>query len=259
MNTENRTKINQLIQQWPRGTVSTTSALLSKGFSSELIRIYKNSLWIQPIGRGAYALYGDEVGWTGGLYGLQSQLDLSVHPGGKTALELKGFSHYLAETTKKVFLYGLRGEKLPAWFRQHNWRVKIIYSPTNLFPADCQEGFSEYQEKGFSLRISTPERAALEMVYHLPDEVSFEEAYLIAENLITLRPSVVQALLECCRSVKAKRLFMFLAEKHQHPWVQKLDLSKVFFGKGKRVIVKSGVLDSKYNITVPKSIAEGNV
>ncbi len=204
-------------------------------------------------------MYGDEVAWTGALYGLQSQLALSVHPGGKTALELKGFSHYLAETTKRVFLYGLRGEKLPAWFRQYDWGVEILYSPTNLFPADCQEGLSEYREKEFSLRISSPERAALEMMYHLPNEVSFEEAYLIAENLITLRPVVVQALLECCNSVKAKRLFMYMAERHQHPWVQKLDLSKVDFGKGKRVIVKSGVLYGKYNITVPKSIAEGDL
>ncbi|GAH71798.1 unnamed protein product, partial [marine sediment metagenome] len=32
------------------------------GFGNDLIYKYKNSHWIQPIGRGAYALYSDEVG-----------------------------------------------------------------------------------------------------------------------------------------------------------------------------------------------------
>jgi hypothetical protein len=38
--------------------------------------------------------------------------------------------------------------------------------------------------------------------------------------------------------------------------VGKLDRSKVDFGKGKRVIVKAGILDKKYNITVPRQTAE---
>jgi len=45
---------------------------------------------------------------------------------------------------------------------------------------------------------------------------------------------------------------MFLAESHNHAWAKKLDLSKVNFGKGKRMIVKGGRLDAKYNITVDK-------
>ena len=44
---------------------------------------------------------------------------------------------------------------------------------------------------------------------------------------------VVQKLLEMCRFVKVKRLFMYMAEKHRHPWVEKLDLSRIDFGKGK--------------------------
>ena len=71
------------------------------------------------------------------------------------------------------------------------------------------------------------------------------------EGLTTLRPQVVQALLKQCASVKVKRLFMVAAESCQHSWVKKLNLSKVDFGKGKRMLVKGGRLDSKYNITVP--------
>ena len=72
------------------------------------------------------------------------------------------------------------------------------------------------------------------------------------EGLVTLRPSLVQTLLETCSSIKAKRLFLFLAEAMNHAWVKRIHLSNVRLGEGKRVIVKNGRFDSKYNITVPR-------
>ena len=94
------------------------------------------------------------------------------------------------------------------------------------------------------------------MLYHVPTKVSFEEATLITENMISLRPGLVQNLLESCNSIKVKRLFMYLVEKHEHTWVQKVDLSNVYFGEGKRSIVKNGKLDKKYNITIPVVLNE---
>ncbi len=70
-------------------------------------------------------------------------------------------------------------------------------------------------------------------------------------TLLRLRPSLVQSLLEQCRSIKVKRLFMVLAETCNHSWLKNLDLSTVDFGKGKRMIIKGGKLDSKFGITVP--------
>ncbi|MEI8027683.1 MAG: type IV toxin-antitoxin system AbiEi family antitoxin domain-containing protein [Pseudomonadota bacterium] len=49
-----------------------------------------------------------------------------------------------------------------------------------------------------------------------------------------------------------KGLFLHLAEKINHPWFKKLNLEKIDLGSGKRVIFENGVLDKKYNITVPK-------
>jgi hypothetical protein len=91
----------------------------------------------------------------------------------------------------------------------------------------------------------------MEVMYNIPRDASFEEAALLMEGLTTLRPRMLQGLLEQCRSVKVKRLFMYLAEDCNHAWVKKLDVSKVDFGKGKRMIVKGGRFNSKYNITVP--------
>jgi hypothetical protein len=85
----------------------------------------------------------------------------------------------------------------------------------------------------------------------VPKAESFEESFLLMEGLTTLRPKLVQELLEKCHSVKVKRLFMLLAERANHPWVKKLDLSKVDFGTGNRMLIKGGRVNKKYQISVP--------
>ena len=74
------------------------------------------------------------------------------------------------------------------------------------------------------------------------------------EGLNNLRPNSVQQLLEKCSSVKVKRLFLYMAEKAQHPWLDYLDLHKIDLSKGNRSLVENGVYVSKYKITVPKEL-----
>lgn len=62
------------------------------------------------------------------------------------------------------------------------------------------------------------------------------------DGLTTLRPRLVQNLLEKCNSFKVKRLFLFMTEKSQHLWFKELDTHKINIGSGKWVIVKNGVL-----------------
>jgi hypothetical protein len=106
--------------------------------------------------------------------------------------------------------------------------------------------------KTFEINISAPERAILELLDLVPQKETFIESALIAETLSTLRPKVIQQLLNTCSSVKVKRLFLYLAEKQNHAWLKRLDLSKVDLGTGDRQIVKGGVFNAKYRITVPE-------
>jgi len=253
MSTETKTKINRLINQWTAGTPSTTSYLDAFGFSGDLLVKYKNSGWLESFGRGAYIRAGDKVDWPGALYALQTQLSLPVHAGGKTALELKGYAHYLPTRQNDVFLYGPHGMILPSWFKGERFGVKFVLTRTNLFPADFPEGFTDFKERDFSVRIAAPERAAMEMLHLVPQIIGFDEAQLLIENLAALRGDVVQSLLVACRSVKVKRLFLYMAEQKEHPWLSKLDLSQINLGKGKRMVVPHGKLDAKYLITVPKA------
>jgi len=92
----------------------------------------------------------------------------------------------------------------------------------------------------------------LEYVYDIPKNESFDEAHYIMEGLATLRPSVLQSLLESCRSVKVKRLFLHMAATYNHGWFNRIDESSIDLGSGKREIIKGGKLDKKYQIVVPE-------
>lgn len=254
MTKDNITKLNRLFKSWPRGAVYTTAYLRQMGYSNNLIQHYKNKLWLEPIGRGAYKIHEDKVDWYGGVFALQKQLGLSVHVGAKTSLALQGNAHYLPMSGHLPLctLFGRRGEKLPAWFREGDWHTKIVYKPTKLFPNDLDDTFKDFTHREFSIRISSPERASIEMCHLVPHRQGFDETEKIMENLATLRPKVIQSLLEQCHFIKVKRLFLYFADKVNHAWFHDLNLTEINLGSGERQIVDKGVLDKKYLITVPK-------
>jgi len=96
----------------------------------------------------------------------------------------------------------------------------------------------------------------MECLYMAPKEYDLMECYELMQGLNSLVPQQVQELLEQCRSVKVNRLFLYLAEKAGHEWLNYIDVKKVDMGKGKRSIVPHGVYIPKYEITVPKELAE---
>jgi 5-methylcytosine-specific restriction endonuclease McrA len=96
----------------------------------------------------------------------------------------------------------------------------------------------------------------MEMLHLIPKHQSFEEAILLIENLGQSRPAMVQSLLEKCNSIKVKRLFLYLSERFQHPWLSNLDLKKIDLGRGKRVIGRGGEYDAKYLLSVPKIVKD---
>jgi hypothetical protein len=252
MSIQKGTKL-QKIMQLPKGLVLTTSYLNSQDIDRQLLARYKKSGWLDSVGDGAYLLRGDMVDWQGALYAMQSQLKLPVHCGARTALELHGYSHYVASKTREVFLFGSAGQKLPLWFGKYNWDVSFTYKMTGLFPDSLSAGYVNFPWGDYSIRISSPERAAMEMLYHVPLKQGFDEAMRIMESLLSLRPELVQKLLESCASIKVKRLFLYMAQTANLPFVAKLNLKKVNLGKGDRTIVKGGRLDPQYRITVPRS------
>ena len=243
-------KINSLLQAWPKNTVAVYLWLDKKGISRKLAEQYQKSGWVKSIGRGAVIRAGDEISWEGGLYAIQTQLGQHIHVGGNTALELHGYAHQVP-ARQTVKLFAAAEEKLPAWFRKHSWRQDIAILATNLFSTSENLGITKKQYADFAIKISSPERAIMELLYQVPENYPYGEAKLLMEGLATLRPDLVQKLLEHCSSIKVKRLFMILAEDFDFSWLKKLKSAHVDFGSGKRSLIKGGKLHPKYLITVP--------
>ncbi len=247
----NETKINQRLLAVPAGAVLTVEWLNARGISRKLANYYVTSGWLQRVGEGAFALRGDGPDWLGAVFGLQQKRDSWFHPGGRTALELANSAHFLPLGEEApVYLFSRAGERLPAWFRRLPWAARVRVVSSDFLPVDA--GWREHTAGEFNVKVSAPERAILEVLLHgVHDAESYEHARLIFEGLGTLRPDVVQTLLESCSSVKVKRLFLHFAESHGHPWFRELKMDRVTLGSGKRVLVKGGRLDAKYLITVP--------
>jgi len=261
MTRHSRKNINALQKVALRGTVLTSSWLKAHDVSSKLAWWYVKSGWFERVGDGAYKFAADRVTWMGAVHALQQQLKLDIHVGGKTALQLLGKSHYLSNdfSQQKIQLFSAPGNKLPAWFNKSEcWPESFKLFSTSLFGEVSTDelGCIVREFEGMELRLSSPERAAIELCYLIPKVVSFEEAAQLIENLSRLRPDLMQELLQACQSIKAKRLVLFFAEFHQHKWLEQLNLKKIRLGKGKQVIAGGGHYDKKYRISVPKTREE---
>lgn len=252
VNTTRESKLNKLLSTQPAGIVLLSSWLAEQGYSLDLQKQYRKSRWFDSIGTGALVRHGDQVDYLGGIYALQSQLGLSVHPAGKTALSVQGRAHYLALSAQSAQLFGGPEDTLPLWFKKRDWSVKVNCKFTSFLPPDL--GLVEFEHKGFMVKVSSPARALMECLYLTPKFQPLIEVFELMEGLNNLRPASVQKLLERCSSVKVKRLFLYMADKAGHDWLGYLKLDKVDLGSGKRAIVSDGAYVAKYQITVPRAL-----
>lgn len=252
MSTQKWSKLNQLQRLMPHKGLITSRHLKEHGISSELIQKYVKSHWLERVGAGVFKSPNEKVTWEGALSAIQKQLHIPIHVGAKTSLELKGQAHYVRlGKGGTLFLFGFRGEKkLPKWFIDNHWGYSFHITYNNLFFKDPGQSLSQIKIDSGNLIVSSPERAALEMLYLVPSKQTWGEVDLIFEHLVTLRKDHVQSLLENCNSIKVKRLFLYFSEKYNLPYFKKLNLSKINLGHGKREIIKNGRLDQKYLITV---------
>jgi hypothetical protein len=254
MSTRNETKLKRLLDLHKPGTVILASWLDENGFSHDLQHRYLRSGWLESIGVGAFKRPNENLSWQGAIFSMQRQAKLSLHAGGLTALSLLGYSHYIRQGQEIVFLFSDLKTSLPSWFKKYPWKVSVKHIKTSFIRTDL--GLQENNEIQLQIRISTPERAILECLYMCPNKMDIIEVYQILSGMVNLRPDLLQKLLEECNSIKVKRLFFFMLKKLNHQWGSFLNLNLINLGTGVRSIVKNGVYDSEFKITVPKELAQ---
>ena len=253
-------KLNRLEHELPEGLLVTARWMSEHGYSTALRTQYVAAGWLEQPVRGVFRRPRGSIGWQQVVISLQMLMKLPLVAGGRTALELRGFAHYLTRTTSEIHLYGPKPP--PPWLAALPLDARFIaHNSARLFPASdgTHPTIDEFTtmpwgQWDWPMTLSTPERAVLELIDELPARESFEQVDKLFEGLSSLSPRRLQPLLEACRSVKVKRLFFFFAARHSHAWLKRLDRKAIDFGKGKRMLVKGGRLNPAMQITVPEDL-----
>lgn len=259
MGSQKADKLNPLQRLLPAGLIADAAWLRAQGYSRQLVAKYVRAGWLETPARGAYRRPGPPLKWQHVVLSLQHLSGLAIAVGGRTALELHGFAHYLTLSgAAEIHLYG--AGRLPGWVGQLALAEHFSFHGDTLFAAEAgsrELGLTELRwgEWDRAIMLSTPERAILEFLLEVPGRETFHHADMLMQGLASLSPRRLSRLLALCRNVKVKRLFLWLAERHRHAWLDRLDLAKVDLGKGKRSLVPGGRLNAKYGITVPAELA----
>lgn len=254
--------------------------LEERGIASNLRAYYVKSGWLEQPVRSVYRRPRGMLSWQQVVISLQTLLlRMPLIVGGRTALELQGFAHYLTHETKTVHLYGPK--KPPSWLQKLTLPQRFVYhnSATLFRNEPITQGLGSlawniadgtgrdlnrfqggsltsvaWGQWNWPLTLSQPERAYLEMLDELPRHESFHQADMIMQSAANFSPRRLQKLLADCDSVKVKRLFFFFADRHRHAWLKRLDKEAINLGTGKRMLVPRGRLDPVYLITVPEDL-----
>lgn len=246
-------KLNHLMRYWPAGVPLTSVWLKKNGYYKQLVNLYSKNEWIKSLGKGAYTRLDDSLTWQGAVNALQTQLNLQVHVGGLTALELYGVTQYVTfnDVNPTFYLYnlGAKAPYIPRWFLNKftNCHVeqKLLFN--------TEVGLLSKEVAGVQINTSSPERAILEILSLVPNKLTLDHANELIELLDRLRCGVMQQLLESCLSVKVKRLFLYFAEKYNLACFSELELSRISIGAGKRVIDEGGHYHKRWLLSLPEN------
>ena len=294
MSPETTSRLKALVRHVPPGFVVDAAWLDRQGIGPKSIRGYVRQGWLEKVTRGVYRrpLLGKDFSymqdWDTALASIQRIMGYRVHLGGSSALKVRGYESCLwPEEGNPVYLYG----SVPSWLKRlplESARFQVrsrslfgddLFGIENSFcseygvplalsdgtfadtggsaPADDENAsYTKWNllKPRWPIHVSTLERAAMEVLDDFPGRGTFHDLDMMFWRLSGMRPRHVMPLLRTCRSVKVKRLFFVLAERHSHIWLDHVDKTAVDFGSGPRALAKGGRLHPVYRIYVPDEL-----
>jgi hypothetical protein len=255
MRIQNETKLKWLLEAVLPGRLVDTPTLQRHGITRMLAHKYIDSGWLEPVVRGLYRRPQADARRADlhlVVRSLQHIMDYSSVVGGRTALELQGFAHYLPmRGDQDVHLYG---EAHPTWLKRLDEADRYRLHSTKLFDMHADEETTEVDSPVGPLKCSTPERAILELLDELPKHESVHIVDTAFEGLASARPRRLEKLLASCTSIKVKRLFFVFADKHGHAWRRHLSPERFDLGSGPRALFENGQFHPRYAISVPPEL-----
>lgn len=275
---------------FPEHVVVTREWLVSQGFEDDRLNRFVSSGYLVRVGRGLYAKPLGALSWDirerllsnapSWKIALNSVLLTSARPiaaAGYSALWLQNLAHYVSDFQDSSVMVTTPAA-IPKWMSSMTsvtWRQldsKRLFSGKageldlgdifQLSKHDLEktlagtglEAFGFGQTQSWCL-VSSPERALVEWASQLKTQDDWDHFIAVVEGIATLRQNLLTTMLIACRSVKAKRAMLWTAREYGLDWyrpvVAKID--QIDLGSGARQLIKGGMYDQEYKITVPRN------
>jgi hypothetical protein len=201
-----------------------SSYLMELGYSYSLLQKYRKRGWIESLYKSVYVKPGSAISPLGIVYALQKQKNMKIHIGGTTALIFKGISEqiYSIKEMKNFHILASMRIFVPKWIKKYCSKnnLELNFKQLDIFKFEI--GLTSFNYNKMNITISSTEK-----------------------------------LLENCRSIKSKRLFLYLSERYNKEYLQKINKNSIILGNGPRRIINDGsksVYIQKYDIEIPREI-----
>ncbi len=254
-----KNKLIELYKILSDGVPYFSSYLIELGYSYSLLQKYKKRGWLESPYKSVYIKPGSRISPLGIIYAFQNQKNMKIHIGGITALILKGISEqiYPTEEMKKFYiLYSMR-IFVPKWVKRFCKKNNMDLNFKQLDIFKLEIGLTSFNYNKMNINISSTERAVLEMLSLIRTRNDYFDALKYFELVGELRTNVVVELLNNCRSIKSKRLFLYLSERYDKEYFKKINKNSIILGNGPRRIINDGsksVYIQKYDIEIPQEV-----
>ena len=127
------TKIKEILNLVPQNSVLFSSWLSSRGIDRKEQSQYVRSGWLERLARGVYKIEGNTPSLYGTVASYNAQLGKSCHVGASSALDLRGYSHYVAMGKSAAYLFSSKEQRLPPWMLEYGWDMYVKYFTTSIF------------------------------------------------------------------------------------------------------------------------------
>lgn len=245
-------KINNLLKTGISGGLFFSEWLSANGYAPQLVRKYCTNGWIEALCKGVFCRTGDLLTAYAAMASYRKQMGLDIRVAAYSALELRGVIHFVPMGKPQMVVASDVRKKM-------NWLSLDKFD--RIFVQLCSSQLARMApetviHEGLELTISSAEQAILECLFLAPKRYSYMDVYYLIEQLPTLRADVMQKLLECTKSFRVKRMFLYMAEKVNYPWVAELEMNKIDLGKSSLQLCSGGSYVSKYKMIIPKELVD---
>lgn len=249
----NASKINKLLSEGIPNGLYFSEWLGANGYSPQLLLQYRNTGWLEMLNRGVYYRAGEPLSAYAAVASCAKQTQIRLRLAAHSSLELHGVIHFVPMGKPQTMVTTDQRHKM-LWLQSDLFDRNFHYFFSPQLPAAEPEVWPSH---GLQLPASPQELAVLECLYLAPKWYSYMDVFYLMEELSTLRPKLMQTLLEQTTNYRVKRMFLYMAEKAAYPWWKKLDLTRIDLGSGTMQLTENGgAYINKYKITIPQELKD---